>query len=76
MDDSNFDHILVFKTNINTKDDVKKVGATLGSQREIVQWNVDLYDVDRVLRIVSYDIKHQQIIDLLQGMGYACSELK
>ena len=76
MNEKNFDHILLFKTNIKTKRDIKKVALILTVQKEIIKWNVDLHDNDRVLRIISAGIKNEQIVDLLQSIGYACSELE
>jgi len=76
MNEKNFDHILLFKTNIKTKRDIKKIAPILTVQKEIIKWNVDLHDNDRVLRIISTGIKNEQIVDLLQSIGYACSELE
>jgi len=45
-------HILVFKTNIKTEADRQTVKKQLDAHSCIRQWNVDLQDIDCVLRIV------------------------
>lgn len=72
----NFDHILLFKTNINSEVDKLKVQPALDSQKSIEQWNLDLLDEDSVLRIISSQLKHHQIITLINRYGYECCELK
>ena len=67
--------ILVFKTNLTYKKDVKKLSGLLGSQEEIRNWNVDLSDIDRVLRIECNQINAYKIIQLVTTAGYSCEEL-
>ena len=45
-------NILVFKTNIKTEADRESVKTLLDGHACIRKWNVDLHDVDCVLRIV------------------------
>ena len=71
----NFDHILLFKTNISCADDKQQLHAMLDNNEGITQWSVDVEDEDRVLRIISYTLTHQQIINLLNCHGYECCEL-
>ncbi|HWW42872.1 hypothetical protein [Pedobacter sp.] len=42
----------------------------------IENWNVDLDDEDYVLRVISRQLKHHQIIELINKHGYECHELK
>lgn len=71
-----FSHILLFKTNISSESCRDKLGAVLAAQAGVIQWNIALDDEDYVLRIVSYTLKHEEIIQLIHQQGYACSELK
>ena len=71
----NFDHILLFKTNINCQSAMLVLHAVLDGNPDIEQWTVDLDDEDYVLRVVSYKVTHQQIIALLNKYGYNCCEL-
>ncbi len=71
----NFDHILLFKTNINCPGDKLYLHAVLDCNPDIRQWTIDQEDEDCVLRIVSYTLTHQQIIQLLNQHGYNCCEL-
>ena len=72
----NFDHILVFKTNIKSQDDIQVLQSLLDTHDEIEQWNVDLNDEDCVLRVVTYRLSNQDVIDLVCQHGYACAELQ
>ena len=69
----NSDHILLFKTNIETKTDNKII--KLLKDAGVSKWNVDCEDCDKVLRIESRTLHHQAIIKLLTDQGYECSEL-
>ena len=71
----NFDHILLFKTNINCQNDKQCLQAVLDNNPDIKQWSIDLEDEDFVLRIISYTLTHQQIIELINTHGFECCEL-
>lgn len=71
----NFDHILLFKTNINCDEDKLLMGAMLGNLPGAEKWSIDTEDEDCVLRIVSRTLRHQQIIELITNHGYRCCEL-
>ncbi|MEP2669686.1 MAG: hypothetical protein ABJH04_11855 [Cyclobacteriaceae bacterium] len=43
--------ILVFKTNLNSHQDVVNIESGLNNIREITTWSVDTHDIDKVLRI-------------------------
>lgn len=68
--------ILVFKTNLADSKRVSEVESLLDIHPHIVQWNVDLKDCDNVLRIVSRNMKAQEIENLLLNAGYYCEELQ
>ena len=67
--------VLVFKTNINRKKDVKLLGQVLDAQSDIISWNVDLSDIDNVLRIESTFLDYPRIQELVARAGYHCEEL-
>jgi dTDP-4-dehydrorhamnose reductase len=72
----NFDHILIFRTNIKSASDKIKLQPILDAHKSIQHWNVDLDDVDNVLRVVSYQLKPRQVIELIAHHGYECCELE
>ena len=72
----NLDHILIFSTNIKSVSDKVKLQPILDGHKSIQHWNVDQDDVDCVLRVVSCQLKHQQIIELIAHHGYECRELE
>ncbi|QNK61638.1 hypothetical protein H7F33_13860 [Pedobacter sp. PAMC26386] len=76
MKKENFDHILLFKTDIKSKQDKQALQLTLDKNEHIEQWNVDMDDEDCVLRIISYQLSHKQIIELIKNQGYKCKKLK
>jgi len=75
MDPKNFDHILLFKTNITLEMANQSLCSLLNNNTAINSWTVDHEDIDRVLRIVSYTLSHAEIIQLLTSHGYECCEL-
>jgi len=42
-------YILVFKTNIRFKKDIKNVNLFLNQHSMVFEWNVDIKDIDKVL---------------------------
>ncbi len=64
--------ILVFKTNVTSKKKVSKVSPLLTSVPTIQQWNFDLDDCDKVLRIVATELNPGSVESLLQTAGFDC----
>jgi hypothetical protein len=73
FDKQNF--ILVFRTNINRKKDVKSLTPLFNNCSEILKWNIDLSDCDNVLRVEATHSDHAPVIHLVRQAGYACEEL-
>ncbi|MES2113134.1 MAG: hypothetical protein V4577_30565 [Bacteroidota bacterium] len=71
----NFNHILLFKTNCFKKRDKAAVKKLMAQLTGVEDWNIDMDDDDRVLRIISRTLSHQYIINLLNQHGYQCGEL-
>ena len=67
--------ILVFKTNISCKEELKKIGSILSEEKNIIRWTVDLEDVDKVLRIECDHIYPLSVIEILSDAGFTCEEL-
>jgi copper chaperone len=67
--------ILVFKTNIRFKKDLKKVGLVLGKDTRVKDWHVDREDCDRVLRIEAQNLCVAEIIRMVALAGFCCEEL-
>ena len=67
--------VLVFKTNVTTKRKAGKVSALLTSLPAIQQWNFDLEDCDKILRIVSNGLSARNVESVLQDAGIGCEEL-
>lgn len=71
----NLTHILVFATSIKTEADKVRIGELLNRTPEIEEWSVDCDDIDCVLRVVSYTMTTNQVIELVSGLGFQCNEL-
>ena len=67
--------VLVFKTNVTSKRKVNKVRTLLMSFPTIRQWNFDLEDCDKVLRIEAVGLKPAMVESLLHTAGFSCREL-
>lgn len=71
----NFNHILLFKTNINCDTAIQLLHNLFDGNTNVKTWSVDIDDEDCVLRIISYTLTHSQIINLIKQQGYQCAEL-
>jgi hypothetical protein len=67
--------ILVFVTNVADLKAVSKIKPLLTAMLAIEDWNVDLDDCDRILRIVSNDLCPRKVESTLQTAGFDCYEL-
>lgn len=67
--------ILVFKTNLQFKKDIRLLEPVLNQTVGILRWNVDREDIDKVLRIETNSLQPQEIINLVTRAGYVCEEL-
>jgi len=69
-------NILIFKTNIQTEFDKLRIKNVLDASQKVLKWNIDMDDSDHVLRIVSDSLRPEQIISVLEYVGFECSELE
>ncbi|WP_119078720.1 hypothetical protein [Chitinophaga alhagiae] len=67
--------VLVFRTNIRFKKDLRLIGPVLDKQPGIQRWTVDREDSDKVLRIESRALRAQDVIRLVTRAGFDCEEL-
>lgn len=67
--------ILVFKTNIRFKKQLTGIRPHLLKIPGIQQWNVDMHDKDKVLRIQSTGVAPDMVEEALRNAGYNCEEL-
>lgn len=74
-DTTELEQILVFKTNIRTQYDVNSIKPVLDAIPQILRWNIDTEDIDRVLRIESGGLTVSDIIQLINKAGYDCEDL-
>ncbi len=72
----NTDEILIFKTNVKSAPDQLRLKELFNSMPSIDEWNVDADDIDCVLRVVTRQVKANDIIKLLTATGYECQELE
>jgi hypothetical protein len=68
--------ILVFKTNLANNRHIKKIGPSLNLHPNIKEWNVDLHDCDKVLRVVTESVPAAEVERIVYSAGYFCEELK
>ncbi len=73
--ETDFNNILIFGTNIKTEKDKEIISRLLNSNPEIKQWNIDLEDIDSVLRIESNSLNAGQIIKMITEQHFKCTEL-
>ena len=73
--ETNYNTILIFGTNIKTKKDKQIISTVLNSNQAIKKWNIDLEDIDSVLRIESQSLTAEQIIKIITEQDFKCSEL-
>ncbi len=67
--------ILVFKTNISNTKHIRKIKSSLNLHPYIKEWNVDLHDCDKILRVVSENIPAREVEQILVKAGFFCEEL-
>lgn len=68
--------ILVFKTNLDKPGDIEQITKVLNGIPELLKWNVDLDDCDRVLRIEAESDIRNLVMATLSDTGFYCEELE
>lgn len=67
--------ILVFKTGIESDEQVKNIAPHLNSIKGIYKWSFDLDDHEKILRVEAAGISPRSIEMTLLGMNFYCEEL-
>jgi hypothetical protein len=67
--------VYVFKTSIKYKYQIKDIGLQLDSITQIIKWNFDLQDCDKILRIEGTNLDIALIYKILESLNYTCLEL-
>ena len=68
--------ILVFKTNLANNRHIKKIQPSLNLHPLIKEWNVDLHDRDKILRVVAESSAAAEVERIVFDAGHFCEELK
>ncbi len=69
-------NILVFRTTVAGNEDVRMLRPLLNRFiNNHGEWNFDLEDCDKILRVESLNLEATNIIRFLQQQGYGCEEL-
>ena len=70
------DKLLIFRTDIKTKKKVKAVKQLFNSHDNIIDWSVDLEDIDNVLWIKATEqLAENDVINLIKPTGFYCDAL-
>ncbi len=68
--------LLIFKTDIKTKKKIKTIKPLLNGLSTIINWSIDIEDIDNVLRIeTSENLDEKDIINLVKTNGFNCEVL-
>ena len=67
--------VLVFKTNLSNRRQVRKVEPWLDVHPNIQRWNVDLKDCDNILRIETEKMQELEVEKILVEAGFYCQAL-
>ena len=67
--------VYVFKTSVKFKKQIKQLACELNKIKEIQNWNFDLEDCDKILRIESRKNISLLTCELLNKLGHKCEEL-
>ena len=69
-------NLIIVKTDIENDSKVEAVRKLLEQNPEILDWSVDMEDIDKVLRIEAQGkLKEEELIQLLNASGLACESL-
>jgi hypothetical protein len=68
-------NVLIFKTTVQDARMVSALKPQLDKLSGVGQWNFDLTDCDKILRIVSPQLKPESAIALMKSLGVVCEEL-
>lgn len=67
---------LKFKTNINCNGCIANVTPSLNQVQEIIKWNVDISNPQKILSVETENINEDEIITIVKNAGYKAEKLK
>ncbi|MEH6682198.1 MAG: hypothetical protein V7724_16765 [Sediminicola sp.] len=67
--------ILVFRTSVTRKKEINRLRPILNTLLPYEQWNFDLEDCDKILRVETLDLTAPVISSALEVQGFSCEEL-
>lgn len=67
--------IQVFKTSVMSETQVRLVGSFLNILLPFGDWNFDLEDRDKILRVENPEVPAETVITILNSQGFECNEL-
>ncbi len=67
--------IYVFKTSVQTENEVRLLKPHLDRALAKIDWNFDLEDCDRILRADTPLENPERIVEILKQKGFECEEL-
>ncbi|WP_339606015.1 hypothetical protein [uncultured Roseivirga sp.] len=67
--------IHVFRTSVISEKQVRQVEPFLKTLMSNEEWNFDLEDCDKILRVETEKVTPETVITLLKSQGFECSEL-
>jgi hypothetical protein len=70
------DNILIFRTSIEKRQEIKKIEKLFTQYPQIHVWNVDLEDWEKILRIECQGITPTDISDALSTIDICATELE
>lgn len=68
-------HVLIFKTNVESEEQLQQAGLLLNAADSVIKWNIDREDIDNVLRVESTLPHIDDIMKIMVDAGFACEEL-
>jgi hypothetical protein len=68
--------VLVFKTNLESFKQSRRLYPLLKAIKGILKWNVDFEDNDKILRLETADLSPRRVEIALQNAGFYCRELE
>lgn len=67
--------VSVYKTNLS-ETSINQLPPMLNTMSEIIRWNTDIEDCDKILKIESHTNISMRVEQKLQYVGISCEELK
>ena len=68
--------LLIFKTNIKTRKNAKTIKSLFEYQSSIINWSIDLEDIDKVLKVsIAETLTENDIKNFIKAKGFHCEAL-